>query len=99
MEQWTGRRQAVQTISSEGRTKRCAMTAPLSRSRSLPVRSPLITPELRPASAPRAAQLLEEGVVVDLDPLVEDAALIVVAEDVGQLEHDVLPIGWQRPDR
>jgi hypothetical protein len=50
-------------------------------------------------SAPRAAQLLEESVVVDLDSLIEDAAFIVVAEDVGQLEHDVLPIGWQRSDR
>jgi hypothetical protein len=59
----------------------------------------VINPELSPVSALRAAQLLEEGVVVDLDPLIEDAAFIVVAEDVGQLEHDVLPIGWQRSDR
>ena len=55
--------------------------------------------QLRHVSAPHSAQLLEEGVVVDLDPLVEDAAFIVVAEDVGQLEHDVLPIRGQRTDR
>ena len=53
---------------------------------------------LRPVSAPRAARCWRRVVVVDPDPLIEDAAFIVVAEDVGQLENDVLPIGWQRSD-
>jgi hypothetical protein len=78
------------------RTRRCAH---LTFTRPRYLAAGVINPELRPVSAPRAAQLLEEGVVVDLDPLIQDAAFVVVAEDVGQLEHDVSPIGWERSDR
>jgi hypothetical protein len=50
-------------------------------------------------SAAGGAELLEEGVVVDLDVLVDDSAFIVIAEDVDQFEHNVLAVGRQRTDR
>jgi hypothetical protein len=44
-------------------------------------------------SAARGAELLEDGVVVDRDVLIDDAAYIVVPVDVDQLEQHVLSVG------
>src|SRR3954453_7468950 len=50
-------------------------------------------------SASFGAELATDAATVGLDPLLGEAALVVVAEDVGQLEGHPLPVRWQRPDR
>ena len=43
------------------------------------------------------AQLAQPASVVSLDPLLREAALVVVSEDVDELEHDLLPFGGRGP--
>src|SRR4029453_1400598 len=51
------------------------------------------------ASASLGAELAKDAATVGLDPLLGEAAVVVVAENVGQLEGHPLPVRGQRPDR
>jgi len=51
------------------------------------------------ASAPLGSELAEHAAIVGLDPLIGEAPLVVVAEDVGQLEDHPLAVRRQKPDR